>query len=499
MLILLIFIAYKIAKNMQMLNVFSMFSKLKAGELRDFSRFVRSPFFNGRNETVKYYNIVKKFYPGFDNKNFTAENIFQKMYPGKKFNMQAVRRLNSYLLKLLKDYLSYKGLKNDPFYFDLSLSIQLSERRLYKQSHKQLVYTENKYSRLTGDYEFYFWKRYLIERHKNSLYSFEGNDHLASEAIIKRTEMFANHTAAVICKSLISLFINEKNFGVKSPVNNFYDLTRNLMLDNYIKALEETKSEYYPVIAAEYYQAMSLLDPDNEFFFAEFKKVIETGLDEFSYIEKINFYTIFEAVCTLKIEKGELKYSRDLFEAYIQMLDKGLYSYTPGGEFILRIFRNIVHTAAMVKETVWLEKFIGEYTQKLPADSQKSMGNLAEAVLYFESSEFSASLQKLNSIDFELFHFKIDIKNLQVKLYYELGYTEELISAIDAYRHFISGSKFISERYRSISTGFVNNVSRLVKLQQNFSEEQRYFAEKDIMNTEGALYREWLLEKLNKM
>lgn len=83
------------------------------------------------------------------------------MYPGKKFNMQAVRRLNSYLLKLLKDYLSYKGLKNDPFYFDLSLSIQLSERRLYKQSHKQLVYTENKYSRLTGDYEFYFWKRYL--------------------------------------------------------------------------------------------------------------------------------------------------------------------------------------------------------------------------------------------------------------------------------------------------------------------------------------------------
>lgn len=63
---------------------FSMFSKLKAGELRDFSRFVRSPFFNGRNETVKYYNIVKKFYPGFDNKNFNCRKYFSKDVPGEK-------------------------------------------------------------------------------------------------------------------------------------------------------------------------------------------------------------------------------------------------------------------------------------------------------------------------------------------------------------------------------------------------------------------------------
>lgn len=80
------------------------------------------------------------------------------MYPLKKFDTQAIRRLNSYLQKLLEKYLSYKGLKSDSFYFDISLSIQLAERGLYKQSKKQLAKTENQYSVLTGDYEFYFWK-----------------------------------------------------------------------------------------------------------------------------------------------------------------------------------------------------------------------------------------------------------------------------------------------------------------------------------------------------
>lgn len=477
-------------------SLISLISALSLKEMREFSRFVGSPFFNGRKETAVYFNLIKKYYPKFEKKQFTPENLFAKMYPGKKFSTQAIRRLNSYLLKLLEDYLSYKGLKSDPFYFDLSLSIQLSERGLLKRSQKKLEYADKKYSSQRGDYEFYFWKRYLLERHKNSLYSYSGNDHLASKAIIKRTDMFAYHTAVVICKSLISLFINEKNFGTGTAGSDFYGLIRNLELGKFLKTLEEKNSEFYPVLAAEYYQAMSLLEPDNEEFLEEFTKVIDTGLDKFSYIEKINFYTIFEAACTLKIEKGVAKYSGILFEAYRRMLSKGLYSYSRGGEFILRIFRNIVHTAVMVKNTTWLEKFITEYTPKLPAVSQKSMGNLAQALLLFEKKDYTGSLEKLNSIDFDLFHFKIDLKNLQVRLYYELGFTEELISAIDSYRHFISGSKYISPRYKLLCTGFISFTSKIVKAKTGNLKDEQSILKKEILKTESILYREWLLEKL---
>ncbi|MCC6865544.1 MAG: hypothetical protein IT280_05230 [Ignavibacteria bacterium] len=84
-------------------------------------------------------------------------------------------------------------------------------------------------------------------------------------------------------------------------------------------------------------------------------------------------------------------------------------------------------------------------------------------------------------------------------MYNELDYNEELISAIDAYRHFISGSKYISNRYKTLCAGFVNNVSRLFKFKQNKTEEQLFYAEKEIINTAGSLYYDWLIEKLNQL
>lgn len=474
-------------------------STFKKVELREFSRFVYSPFFNGRRETAVYFKAIKKFYPEFNSKNFTNEKIFAAVYPTKEYDIRIIRRLNSYLLKLIELYLSYKGLKSDMFYFDLSLAIQYSERGLYGQSQKQLEFTDKKYSDSKGDYEFYFWKRYLIERHKNSLYSYTKNDHLASEAILKRTDMFSYHSAVIICKGLISLFINSKNFNTDFTGGDFYCLVKNLNLENYIKNLNETNNEFYSVLAAEYYQAMSLLNPRDDNFFIKFKEVLSLDMNMFSYIERINLYTIFEAVCTLKIENGEHSYSKDLFEAYKRMLEQGLYSYSPGGGFILRIFRNIVHTAIMEKETIWLEKFLEKYLSKLPDDSRKGMNALAKSLLLFEKKSFEASLNELNNINFELFHFKIDFKNLQLKLYYELGYYESLFSLIDTYKHFIANSKFISERYKIISGGFINSLIKLIKIKNENKLFEAEILKNEFRAIQDKTHQTWLIEKINEL
>lgn len=475
-------------------------SSFNTHEIREFTRFVNSPFFNGRKDASRFWSIFKKYYPGFSGSRFSEETIFSRLYPDRKFDIAEFRRLSSYTLKLAEHYMAYKGLKNDPFYFDLSLSVQYSERGFYDRSMKKLKKAENRHNAERGDYEFYFWKRYLIERQKNSLYSYTGNDHLASESIVARTDMFSYHTAAVMCKSLISLFINEKNFNTDYTNSNFYQMVRSLDLEKYINFLSENNSEFYPVLAAEYYEAMALIEPENENYYLQFKEVISGDLGMFTYLEKLNFYTIFEAVCTLKIENGEDKIASDLFEVYNRMLSEGLYSYTPGGEFILRIFRNIVHMAILVKKYEWLEKFLEDYAGKLPDDSAGNIKNLANALLYFERRQFEHSLEKLNSIDYELFHFKIDAKNLQLKLYYELGYHEELISAADSYRHFIVNNKFVSQRYRLLCSGFVNFLVRLNKLKtlQN-SEIECELLRNEIVSSSGFLYKQWLLEKADEV
>ncbi len=207
-------------------------SSLTPAEMREFRKFVNSPFFNGRKEVALFFSEVKKSYPSFDSSKFTSENLFAKMFPGKKFDAQTMRRLSSFSLKLLESYLAYTGVREDGFYFDLSLAIEYSKRGNYKLSDKKTKIIDKKYKENKGDYEFYFWERYLIERHKNTLYAYTGNDHLASESIIKRTDLFSYHTAVVICKSLVSLCINEKNFNSDYSKSDFYLFVKNLQLEN---------------------------------------------------------------------------------------------------------------------------------------------------------------------------------------------------------------------------------------------------------------------------
>jgi hypothetical protein len=181
------------------------------------------------------------------------------------------------------------------------------------------------------------------------------------------------------------------------------------------------------------------------------------------------------------------------------MIAKGLYSYSAGGEFIPRIFRNIVHTALMVRQYKWLESFLSVYLQKIPEDSRNNMGNMAKAMMFFEKREYEKSLSIISKIDYEIFHFKIDIKNLQMKIYYELGYFEELLSAIDSYRHFIANNKFISERYKAICTEFVNNVSRMLRIKNEGKAGENTLLRKDIISSPGALNQVWLLEKTDEL
>ena len=90
---------------------------LSEDELKEFAKFIKSPFFNkGRNFTP-YFNILKKFYPNFDHKNFTREYIFRKLRPGRKYDIRkaesTLSTLSSDLLRMLEDFLIYRHLDRE--------------------------------------------------------------------------------------------------------------------------------------------------------------------------------------------------------------------------------------------------------------------------------------------------------------------------------------------------------------------------------------------------
>ena len=99
-------------------------------EIKEFERFIDSPFFN-RDKTISHsYKFFKKFYPEFNNSKFTKENFFKSLYPGKPYNDSRVRNILSDLLKHGQDYITIKFTRGNPFVENASTLEALSMRML---------------------------------------------------------------------------------------------------------------------------------------------------------------------------------------------------------------------------------------------------------------------------------------------------------------------------------------------------------------------------------
>ena len=484
---------------MENYTIIQALKSLNKAELREFGRFVASPYYNGRKEVTKFFNELKKFYPDFSHKNFKADKIFYLIYAKKPYRKDNLRKLASFLLKLYEKFLSVNSVNKDDFYYSHSMLVELLIKNIHPLFSKHLNTQSNELEKLKGEAEFFYWKKDLIERMHNSHYMLSGNDHLAGSSILKRADYFAYHSVLVMSKILISLVINEKNFNSDYSRTDYYELFRRCNFEDFVNYLEESRSPHYHVIAVYFYEAMALMNTESDVYFNKLKNLLLKNTGNFSYSDRINLYTVFEAICTLKTERGDFSVQKELFETYKYMLQKKLFSFTEGGEFIVKLFRNFILIGIQLREFKWLENFIAQYSKTLPADSRDNMIHLSEAMLLFEKKEFEKSLSILSKINYEIFHFKIDIKNLQLKIYYELNLFNEAYSLIDSYKRFITGNKFVSERYKTMAGNFVDYAFKLLKAKESINPEIIYSIKKELEDKRNILNSDWLVEKAGEI
>ncbi len=99
--------------NSKIISVVRSFSK---DEIKEFRKFVDSPFFNKEGKYVlRFYDEIKKYYPGFDNKSLERSILFYKLYPGKKYDDSIMRKLSSTLQKLAEEYLNLLTMKLESY------------------------------------------------------------------------------------------------------------------------------------------------------------------------------------------------------------------------------------------------------------------------------------------------------------------------------------------------------------------------------------------------
>ena len=100
-------------------------------------------------------------------------------------------------------------------------------------------------------------------------------------------------------------------------------------------------------------------------------------------------------------------------------------------------------------------------------------------------------------VKYEFFLFKLDVKNLMFKIYFELDYTEQAYSLLDAMRHYLSNAKDLSESIIARERNFIKYASELLKLKSESKILNSNYLKDKLENERYLEGRKWLLQKID--
>lgn len=476
----------------KLIDVLRTFSEI---EFSEFDKFLRSPFHNeGRNYSV-VLKAVKKYYPAFDHKNFTKENLFRVSYPGEEFNANKLNIAFSRLYKASLEFLAIYSLKSNDFETNRLTLGELNRRKLYHMFDKLLPETANLIKPNSDFSERYFEEKSLLYRiAAEKIFSAE-EVYSRKKEIAKRTEytLYSVVNKIILCRYDLSLFHNE--FGSEFDTG-FIDLFfKDVNIENILESLRTSGSVYYSVLALKYY-GLLLRTPCDENIYVKYKELFYSHIEKLSFSEKFVYFNNMTGFCIRKSNDGHKAYDNELTEIYKEMLNHELYGHSPEDYFDLLHYRNMLLAALEINDLEFTNDLINKYSKYLNPQNKEDMVNFSKAKQHFAMNDTEISLKYASKVKQDFFLFKSDIKILLLQLYFDSGFYEELFSLIDSFKHFIAGSSDISDARKTRYMNFLKYLSVITKLNIHSDSEKSSKVKSELTSARDVALSNWLLSKL---
>lgn len=472
----------------------SILKSFSVDEIKKFSFFLESPFFNTNKRVVKLFSELKKYYPEFTSKSIQKENIYKKIFPGKSYNEQVMKNLVSELLRLEKEYLSVEGFLKDPGEKSLKLINEAVTRNLDFLLSKGAE-DINSITRETYSSEKYEYLLYQAEESKFTKNVLNNRQAEATANIEKAGEYLTVFFLKVIFRLSINAHINQFSFNLTAE-NNFPDrILNSIDIKKLLDEMETDKINGVLELKLKYLTLVCINDINDDDSYNSYRKILFSNLTLLGKEEAQRSLHFLESIIAQKINAGRREFYKDLYETYKFEIDKGLVNPNPDKITVMK-YRNIYLTAIRAGDYSWAEKFIFDFEPKINDDDRHDIFELALAQLNFEKRNFEETLKHLNKVKTDQIFFKVDVRILNLMSLYELGHYENAVSLIDSFRKLLSGNSALTEQYRQKNLNFINSVNALIRLKNSFDENSFIALSDKIKNFELVANKNWLFEKI---
>lgn len=476
---------------MQNTKILQLFKAIKEGELREFTQFLKSPFYNRNQRVVSLYEYLKKHKNNLEGTKLDKEYAFKRLFPkGEKYADWKMRELMSDLSKLIEEYFIVKEAQNNQLEREMLLIKSFEKRHVDDYFFKNAHNLDEKLDKLevknTRHYSVQLELQQLLYHNPaTSYYTNKGSRELLS-GILYNTDMYY---------SLSKLRYNKEILG--------WERIRGERIEGFIsKEILENIPEYVVSdnLLLQIYQLFDKLSRlGQSVFYYEMKTLIIDNIKLFSEEEANYLFSVL--INSLRVTFSDEEVFQEGFKLYKMGLAHGLFMN--GDYFIIDHFNNIVSIASVIGEYQWTQNFINEYYTYLPQEGGKdNVAKLYTAHLNFLRQRYDDVEALLYTMEFEDVSYGLRHYTLLIRSLYELRRTqvEDKCKAFKVYLHRKHKARFISSDMHEGYNNFIKIVESLFDTWGRFQININAEAAKEKMDKMPKVeLKNWLDEKINEL
>lgn len=486
-------------------NIFSLLKTFTPAEIERFGDFVNSPYFNQRKKPAILYREIIKSYPLFNNTNFARKSLYKKIFNLPVYKDSSLRNLFANLLNLAEEFISIENFRKGK----LNSSNYLLEELIIRDQPSLIIKKVKKIESdlvESGKIDFnYLLSRCQFER---NLFNFRTmHEKIVSKRKIypqiETLNIFGIYLTAYFTIEIITQYLNVIVYAEKFNTNGIPGLINEIIESFNIKRIYEAiKGKNECDIVLELYLALHRAFSDFEIInnYHEYKSLVGKYHTLLSNEELYFHYFAMISYCIIKAKEPEFKdiFREELLMLYKEELENEYYKNRKTNFLPETLFRDILFLSIRLKKHELLKRLVTEFSLKLSPEERPNMFNFASSFYNYEKGNLGASLKYLNNIKLDYFIYKYDVKNLTMRIYYDLNYYEEVLSLIHSYRELLRKDEFLSNNRKLRHRNFIGILGRMTLIKGKNSDDDPGFLKKKILSS-NVSYKNWLLERINEL
>lgn len=482
-------------------------SNLSEEDIGNLSKFLNSPYYNSDKSLVKLFDEIIKNIKLFarDYQSF-KDLIIKKL----DYSEKTVTKQMSYLCQSTTKFLRLKSFENDVLNSELNFNDYLLNNKLIGLLKENLTTTEL----LIKDDPKLTDNKYLQSFKNNisnftSLIYFSGyngkNESLKSHRILDTA--FTDIMLYNI-QQITGLYINNYFLIVNNNENRdgIFDFGLNTIFSyckkNKIFDGDKDKNKVFNIYLS-MYNAFHF--KNEKTFFLNYKKNIENNINLLSK-ELIKFhYKVLINFCLIKERLAEEYkfYEKEHLNLMFEYFDNDYYKLDDN-DFINSVeFTNFISHAFSVGELDIIKSFVDRNSSKLKVEEYDNMIKYGYAYYYFGKKLYQKAIKCINDISNFTNILKYNMRNIELRIYYERGKYETLRNALHNYNTSVLDDKMLTTSDKFSLQKLLRYLNNLVLIQENKNIKEKLldaeYNRSKIINEPVFSLKDWLTEKFDEI